>query len=218
MSYELVLRNDTYLASQYEDLRLKVVDIIVDDNTVFEATDFTKRIRNLKKVVDEKRKEAVSDYKQLITDTEKPFKEFSIELDKLDAMLSGKLMEYQKIQKAKEQARLEAERQERIKQLEEVRNETTDKESKENLDRAVDAVASEEIKAKAVVKSIEATASLSEKPKYEIIDPALVPREFCSPDAGKIWAHVRGLNTQSKIDANQIPGVKIWLADSLSIR
>jgi len=45
--------------------------------------------------------------------------------------------------------------------------------------------------------------------KYEIIDADLVPREYCSPDAGK-------LQTAVKTDkVREIPGVRIWEDESI---
>ena len=49
--------------------------------------------------------------------------------------------------------------------------------------------------------------------RYEITNAALVPREYCSPDEGKIGGTVRTL----KETAN-IPGVKIWMEETDVIR
>jgi colicin import membrane protein len=48
-------------------------------------------------------------------------------------------------------------------------------------------------------------------PKFEIVDPTLVPREYCTPDEKKIRAVVNALRTDATI-----PGVRVWMEDQLA--
>lgn len=54
-------------------------------------------------------------------------------------------------------------------------------------------------------------ASEGEKVEYEIVDAEKVPREYCEPSRGKIWAAVR-----SGVD--DIPGVKITRVKRINVR
>lgn len=47
--------------------------------------------------------------------------------------------------------------------------------------------------------------------KFEIIDPAAVPRNYCTPDEKKIGAVVRGLKGDT-----QIPGVRVWAEKNIA--
>ena len=98
---ELAEINDAMIISTYKDIRLTVVDITVDDATIFEVTDYTGKISKFIKYLDSAKKESVKELKEQIKTKEQPFKTLIGEVDKLNGMLRSKLLAYQKEKKAK---------------------------------------------------------------------------------------------------------------------
>lgn len=213
---EQIKSND--LVAAYQEIKLKITDIIVDDDTVWAATDFTKKIAKLKKQVEQTKKDAVADLKEMIKTTEAPYKALLGEIKKLDSMLRGKLLKYQS-----EKRRLEAERQERERQrqIEEMQKQQVeyatngDIENAEAVEKAVEAVEKKPIVAKSTVKSLDATSSIRSYWKYEITNPDVVPRELCEPSPKKINAMVKKLKEKA---VNKYPGIRVYQDEGIAIR
>ncbi len=215
---ELAEINDAMIISTYKDIRLTVVDITVDDATIFEVTDYTGKISKFIKYLENAKKESVKELKEQIKTKEQPFKNLISEVDKLNGMLRSKLLEYQKEKKRKEEERLKAEKDQQIKELEQAREATGDEETKQALDKAVKHVASQEIVAKSSVQSIQATSSVVTYWKYDITDPDLVCRhhpELCEPSRSKINAQVQKLKKDA---VDKFQGIRVYSKDDIRVR
>ena len=104
---------ETALLDQYSEIRSRVINITVDDETVYEATDFGKRITKLVKDVDLARKAATEPLKAAISQTEAPYKNLAAELEKIKRTLDSKMSGYlaEKRKKREELERIEREKQ-----------------------------------------------------------------------------------------------------------
>lgn len=56
-----------------------------------------------------------------------------------------------------------------------------------------------------------AGVSMRDETKYEIVDPNVVPREFCTPDDKKIRNYVKAMGKSTNI-----PGVRVWVEKTVS--
>lgn len=61
------------------------------------------------------------------------------------------------------------------------------------------------------VKAETGAATTKKVPKYEVVDVSKLPLEYIQPNAGAIWSAVRS-------GVKEIPGVRIWEEDSLTIK
>lgn len=203
------------IVTDYRQIKLAVVDIEVSDATVFEATEYTKRLNVFRKALDTEKKKVLDPLKAAVAAAEAPFKRLAGELEKLDSMLRGKLLTYNQAKRAAEQARLEAEREAQRKALEEATNQAILEGKLEDARKIAEAekYTSEQvvIAPKVSVHAPQATASTVTRWKYEVTNPAVVPREFCEPSPALI-------NRAVQNGVRVIPGVRIWPEESISIR
>jgi len=206
---------ETALLDQYSEIKSKVIDIIVDDETVYEATDFGKKITKLVKDVDIARKAAVEPLKSAIAQTEAPYKNLAAELDKIKRTLDGKMSGYlsEKRKKREELERIEREKQaEALRKAQEVAAMDGKVEDVQAIEVAVEHVEKAPIKSAASVRGFTGASASSRKTwKYEIIDPDLVPRELCEPSPAKLRAAVNS-------GIRKIPGVRIYEEYGVSYR
>lgn len=206
---------DQALVQRLGEIEAKLIDIVVDDDTIFEATDWTKKVIELRKAAEKEKKAQIDPIKATIAEIEAPFKRFLAEVDKVEQLFREKIAAYHAECKRKEAARLEAERQERLRQLEAEREKqiiAANGEATEALETAVEHVQAEVIKPKSsAVGFTGATSTGRTVWKYEIVDADKVPREFCEPAAGKI-------NRAVQSGTREIPGVRIYSQDSVMIR
>lgn len=209
---------DNDLVVAYNEIKLKITDIVVDDDTIWDATDFTKKISQLKKQVEQTKKDAVADLKEMIKVTEAPYKTLLEEIKKLDGMLRKKLLAYQSEKRRLEAERQERERQRQIEEMQKQQIEYATKgeiENAEAVGKAVEVVEAKPIVAKSTVKSLDATSSIRINWKYEITDPDAVPRELCEPAPGKINAMVKKLKEKA---IDKYPGIRVYQEESIAIR
>ncbi len=203
------------IITDYRQIKLAVVDIEVTDATVFEATEYTKRLNVFRKALDTEKKRVLEPLKAAVLTAESPFKRLAGELEKLDNMLRGKLLAYNQAKRATEQARLEAEQKAQRKALAEATNQAILEGKLEDARKIAEAekYTSEQvvIAPKVSVHAPQATASTVTRWKYELTNPAAVPREFCEPSAFLI-------NKAVQNGVREIPGVRIWPEESISIR
>ncbi len=206
---------ETALLDQYSEIKSKVIDVTVDDETVYEATDFGKRLTKLVKDVDVACKAAVEPLKTAISQTEAPYKNLAGELEKIKWTLDGKMSGYLAEKRKKQE---ELEKIEREKQAEALRKAQEEAAMKGNIDdvqaieTAVEHVETMPIKTTASVRGFTGASVSSRKNwKYEVTDSNVVPREYCEPSASKINAAV-------KSGVREIPGVRIFEEYGVSYR
>jgi hypothetical protein len=206
---------DVTLIERLGAIKMRLIDIEIDDQTIFEATDWTKKIIDLRKAAEKEKKAQIDPLKATIAEIEAPFKRFIAEVEKAEEMFRKKIGAYHAECKRKEAERLEKERQAKLAALEAEREKqivAANEEATEALDVAVDHVQNQEIKPKSsAVGFTGATSSGRTYWKYEITDANMVPREYCEPAAGKI-------NRAVQSGTREIPGVRIYQEDSVTIR
>lgn len=206
---------DLELVKRLGEVQAKVIDITVDDDSIYEATDWTKRVIELRKSAEKEKKAQIDPIKATIAEIEAPFKRFITEIDKVEQMFRDKIAQYHAEKKRIENERLEKERQERLRQLEAEREKqiiAANGEATEALEKAAEHVQAEVMKPKSsAVGFTGATSSGVTRWTYEITDADAVPREFCEPAAGKI-------NRAVQSGSREIPGVRIYQKESVMIR
>jgi hypothetical protein len=78
---------DSKIVEQFQGIVKQIIDITVDDTTIYLAVDFTKRLGTLGKIVDAERKKIIQPIKDNLAEVEKPFKLLSTEIANLDTKL-----------------------------------------------------------------------------------------------------------------------------------
>lgn len=198
--------------------------VVSDQDTFSDATEFLKDVKRIAGRIadtfDPLISAAHSHHRALIAEKKK----FTDPLDAAERAIKPKIAAYLEAEdrKRREAERMRAEVDDKARQAAVKAVAQTNKhEAAGRFDKAYDAAE----KGAAQVDAIMAAApvvpeapraegvSLTESWKFEIIDPAAVPREFCKPDEVKIGALVRG----SK-GAFKIPGVRAWSEKSVSAR
>jgi len=206
---------ETALLDQYNEIKSKIIDITIDDETIYEATDFGKKITKLVKDVDLARKAATEPLKAAISQTEAPYKNLAAELAKIKRTLDSKMSGYlsEKRKKQEELERIERERQaEALRKAQEVAAMDGKVEDVQAIEVAVEHVETAPIKSAASVRGFTGASASSRKIwKYEITEPDLIPRNYCEPSAAKINAAV-------KSGVREIPGVRIYEEYGVSYR
>jgi hypothetical protein len=206
---------DDLILQQFGEIKVKVLDITIDQDTIFEATDWAKRIITLKKDTDTAKKAAVAPLKDAIAEVEAPYKNLIAEVEKLEVMFRQKITAYHLAEKKKEEERLKAGREKQLAELAAAQAEASiagRADDAQALQKAIDHTEDAPVEAKSVVRGFKGTSSSLRKSwKFEVLDPAAVPREYCEPSDKKIRAAVAE-------GARNIAGVRIWLDEQAVIR
>ena len=206
---------ETALLDQYNEIKSKIIDITIDDETIYEATDFGKKITKLVKDVDLARKAATEPLKAAISQTEAPYKNLAAELEKIKRTLDSKMSGYlaEKRKKREELERIEREKQaEALRKAQEEAAMNGKVEDVQAIEVAVEHVETMPIKSTVSVRGFTGASASSRKIwKYEITEPDLIPRNYCEPSAAKINAAV-------KSGVREIPGVRIFEEYGVSYR
>ena len=226
---ELVGIDDTEIQRVYPELKLNVSEIHIDKNTQFEATEYTKKLSTLSKHIDKVRIAKKKELEEPIQKMEQPYKDLKKVVDKLLAKLKSNLTTFQLEQKRIAEEKAEKERLAKQAELERIEKEkqdlveaVRDSEDEEEKQAYKDAQAELEQKSNELqeseivpentnVQAMGATAYIKMQPKYEVIDPDKVPRQYCDYSKGKIWKAVQS-------GVKEIPGVKIWEEPATQIR
>ena len=213
---------ETALLDQYSEIKSKVIDITIDDETVYEAADFGKRITKLVKDVDIARKAAVEPLKSAIAQTEAPYKNLAAELDKIKRTLDGKMSGYlsEKRKKREELERIEREKQaEALRKAQEVAAMDGKVENVQAIEVAIEHVETAPIKSAASVRGFTGASASSRKIwKYKIVDPNLVPRHLCVPSDALITAQKNAAIKNGTIEKLEIPGVEFYAEFGVAYR
>ena len=206
--------SETALIEQYSEIKSRVIDITIDNETVYEATDFGKRITKLVKDVDAARKTAVEPLETAITQIEIPYKNLSAELKKIKKTLDDKMSAYFADQRKKEEERQRIEREKQVAALKEAEQKAAMDgkiEDVQVIETAVQHVESAPIKTTASVRGFTGASASSRKTwKYRIIDPALVPRHLCIPSESLITAAKNTAIKDGTIENLEIPGIEFY--------
>ena len=198
-SDELVARlhDEALKAQEYAEARV----ILTDDDTRL-ATDDLAILARLKKGFEEKQKEYTDPLNANLKTIRDTFRVFMGPLLAADATTREKLLDYRH-----EQERKAAETEE----INRLRMEAARKEMelKGELSESVNLIETPLLPAKTVIAD-NGSASTAKIPKFEVTDKNMVPAEFLIVD-------MVALGKQIRAGRRDIPGVKIWLEDSLRI-
>jgi len=176
--------------------------LVVEDNASLErATNDLSLMSNLKKGMEEKRREYVGPLQGHIKDVNDAFKKLSEPLAAADQAVRGKVGAYLKQleDKRKKQEEINAMRLGAAEKEMELKGELT---------QPVELV--EETVVPSQVRTDVGTVGTAKTRKWEVVDFAAVPDEYKMPDASKIGRVVR-----AGIDS--IPGIRIWLDESMRV-
>jgi len=207
------------LAEKWQDLKLQVIAVEVNDANELEALEYTKALGIFEKEMNAAQSAIVDPLEKQLKAIKAPYKLLSAEIKKLDTMLRDGLRTVMIARRKREEERLRIEREAELKALEAAAAEYEKQGRAEDAEAVINAAIIEEAKpivAKASAHGITASSSLRTVPKYRIDNPGAVPREYCEPSAGLIWKAVQ--NAHSKGIKLQISGVSIWEDDSVGIR
>ena len=208
---------ETSLLDRFNQIHFDSIQVEVDSSTIFEAVEFTKKLKSLIKDVAAAQKAAVDPIRQEVERVAAPYKLFTEKITGLEKKLTTSVNAVLIEQKRAEEARKEKERQERIEAMRIEAEKYAAKGDFENavaVEDAADMVKDEKLDpVKASVKSVSATASLRKYYMYEITNPDLVPREYCVPSPGQINKAV-----QDARGAIVIPGCRVWVEERAAYR
>lgn len=203
------------LVNTFDEIQSKVVDVQVDDETIFSATDFTKKIVVLRKNTEAAKKESVEALKQVIAETEAPYKNLLNEIAKIETLLRDKILEYHSEKRRREMIRLEAERQEKLAMLARAQEQyALDAKVDEvaGIEKTMELVTAEQLKAKSSVQGFTgATSGIRLIWTFELIDVNQVPREFMQINEVAVRDAIRA-------GKRDIAGLKIYQRESVNIR
>ena len=194
------MHSEALRAQDYAEAR-----IILTDGDAKLATDDLVILRRLKKGMEEKRKEYTDPLNAHIKAINDTFKVFMGPILAADATTTEKILDYRH-----EQERKVAE----ITEINRLRLEAAQKEAALSgtgeISESVVILESPELPGKTVVTD-NGSASTAKIPKFEVEDITLVPAEFLVVD-------MVALGKQVRAGRRNIPGVRIWVEDSLRVR
>jgi len=173
---------------------------VVDSESNAYAVDLTAEIRRLSKEIEAKRKEIVAEPNRFVKAINNFCKKFAAPLSEAEKALKQKIGQYQ--------YKLELERR---KQEEAIRKANEELQKKLEQEAKAAGVEAPKVKPMPIPKKepsvtrtdTGASAHTRKTWKAEIIDPALVPREYCEPS-------MKLINHAVKMGVREIPGVRIW--------
>lgn len=178
--------------------------IITDDAGVRLATDDLSILSKLKKNIEEKRKEYVGPINEHVKAINDAFKMITGPLEAADATTRGQIMDFRHEQEEKAHKIEEANRL----KMEAARLEAEASGTGE-IKESIEITPAPPIPAKTVISDT-GSATTAKIPKFEVTDKNLVPAEFLVVD-------MVALGKQVRAGRRDIPGVRIWLEDSLRI-
>jgi len=206
---DVQLVKEQQMAHEAEILEHKAKNMIVaSDEDMKAATDLMAVIKISEKNLEEQRKFLVKPLNDHVKNINDRFKLYSVPLQRATTILKNKVLAYrQELERKRreEEARLQAEaraEQERLAALAEAN------ELPPPPPIIMRAPATEVPKA---ARSIIGSAAFSKEWKFEIVNESLIPREYMSPDEKKIRAVI-------KAGIREIPGIRIYQEDSMSVR
>jgi hypothetical protein len=176
--------------------------IIITDADMKLATDDLAILQRLKKSIEEKRKEYTGPINEHLKAVNDAFKTITIPLENADVVTRTKILDYRHIQ---ERRAKEAEEINRLR-LEAARKEM---ELKGELTESVVVIEVPQVQPK-TVQADNSFSSTVKIPKFEVEDIKLVPVEFLIVDMAALGKQVRA-------GRRNIPGVRIWMIDSLRV-
>src|SRR4030067_3598378 len=91
---EIDLISNEAIAESYVELKCNIVGIVIDNDTIMQANDFTVQLGSLIKNITAEMKSAVSDLESKITEIKRPYLNLLDETKKLDVMLGENLKKY----------------------------------------------------------------------------------------------------------------------------
>ena len=214
--------NETALVEQYSVIKSRVIDMIIDDNTIYEATDFGKAITNLLKNADKARKEAIAPLEEAITEIEKPYRNLIGECKKLKVMIDGKISPYLAEQRKRQEAQLLAEKEKQLAALREKQARLALQGKQENVEAlqvAVGYVEEQAIVTKSSVQGFTGASVSSWKVwKHRIVNSFIVPRELCIPSDSLILAVKNKAIKDGTIGSLKIDGIEFYEEYGISYR
>lgn len=222
------VREETQVVQQQVD----ALTIVTEDDAR-EATDMVVKLAQTLKVLENQRTFFVQPLNQQVTRINALFKGLKEPIETANQAVRAKLLAYEqeKRRKAEEERKAALERQRKIDEenRKKAEAEAAAKAALEAEAKKGDVFAEAELEAQAeappepvqiiaippmVQKGVQGTfgkANTRTDWKYEITDPALVPREYLTPDLPTITQAVRG-------GAREIPGVRIYQHETLVLR
>lgn len=182
--------------------RIKTVALdhkIVDEESNVYAIDLTAEIKRLNKNIEAKQEEIVAEPKRFIKAIKNFCKKFTAPLSEAERALKQQIAQYQH--------KLDLEQR---KQEEAIRKANEELQAKLNEEARAAGVEAPQVKPmplpkkKSIARTGTGASAYTRKNwKAEIIDPALVPREYCEPS-------MKLINHAVKMGVREIPGVRIW--------
>jgi len=172
---------------------------VIDSESNAYAVDLTAQIKRLSKEIEAKRKEIVAEPNRFVKAVNNFCKKFTSPLSEAEKALKQKIGQYQ--------YKLELERRKQEEAIRKANEELQKKLEEEAKAAGVEApqVTPMPLPKKEPVTRTDTGASAHTRKtwKAEIIDPGLVPREYCEPS-------MKLINHAVKMGVREIPGVKIW--------
>ena len=222
---ELELYRDHALGAcveQYSTIKSKVIDMTIDDNTIYEATDFGKKITNLLKDADKARKEAIAPLEEAIAETEKPYRNLIGECKKLKTMVDEKISPYLEGQRRKQEENALIEKEKQLAALREEQAKLAIQDKQEDMEAiqvAVEHVESQKIVTRSSVKGFTGASVHSRRTwKHKVVNPEMVPRNLCIPSDLLIVAVKNEAIKNGTIKDLKISGIEFYEEYGISYR
>jgi chromosome segregation ATPase len=219
---------DTRLVKSYAHIEISITDIHVEAETEGDVSDFRRQLKQLAKEIDDKRRAESAPFKEAIIEVEAPYKALEAARAKIEAMLDAKYKAYLQEKREAVRKQLEAEAEARIKELQNAQVEAAESDEPEQIDKLQTKIDKVEAKAalpvKAAAKSATSTTSLRKVLKWEVINPADIPRKLCGPPVPSLvgpWVRLTVEHCNGDVEKAMVvlhDAVRIWYEDELSTR
>ena len=180
--------------------------VVADDKGMGEATELLGWIASAKKGFEKKRRSLVKPLNDHVKMINSMFKDYTVPLDDADNTLRGKVLSYRQ-----EQERIRREEEARLRKLAEEEQARLEKLA-EKVGVPPPVVSTPQVQEQAkTTKSDFGSVSAKKVWDFEIVDEKAIPAEFLTVNERAIRAAVRA-------GTRNIPGVKIYQKEELSVR
>lgn len=195
------------LSSELEPITAKITEFHIDDQSIYEATEFRTELKAFKRRVEDAETTTAKPLKEAWEAAREPFLALRKKIDETERLLNKRLSDYAAAENAK---RLAREQEERQRQLAALKAAQIEAEKKQDVDTVI-ALAEAQVHVETKpqedkLRSVEigkAKVSFRDNWVHQIVDITQVPREYFSIDPAKI-------NAAIKAGARDIPGLRIF--------
>lgn len=201
--------------------------VIVDQQSLGDATDNLKKVKDWIKRIEEQRKFLVKPLNDHVDRINAEFKPQSGFAKEIQGIIEGKVVKYQEAEfkrkaeeerlKREEEAKRLAEQQRKIEELAVKVNSDAIIDQAIELEQKREALATKPIDIKQTVKTESSQTSVRYIWSYEIVDEKSVPRELCTPDNGKIRERMSSM-TEEEREKTPPAGIRFFKKPSVMTR